>query len=222
MVLLFQYPVAVAWTFAPSQSIECWNFCVCTAILFLGSSQHTCFSSVCELAVMAGHFIHNISFLLHWGLLLHSHHYAPQCLLGLGLTHQNKHLHKRRACKRQSKASSCLFEAATDYQSPGVRISKCSYRDGVACIIYSWVRYLCNINYNTVHTVQNISLRREESMKRGSSKPIMAPLLRSYSPPALVWAPLQKWQYQFNSKCTVAQFATSKSQYSRYTRKDTK
>ena len=90
MVLLFQCPVAVAWTFTPSQSIECWNFCVCTAIPFLGSSQHTCFSSVCELAVTAGHFIHNISFLLHWGLLLHSHHYAPQCLLGLGLTHQNK------------------------------------------------------------------------------------------------------------------------------------
>ena len=43
MVLLFQYPVAVAWTFAPSQSRECWDFCACTAIPFLGSPIFTAY-----------------------------------------------------------------------------------------------------------------------------------------------------------------------------------
>ena len=39
-------------------------------------------SNMRELAVTAGHFIYNISLLLHWGLLFHLHQHAPQCLLG--------------------------------------------------------------------------------------------------------------------------------------------
>ena len=97
IVLRFQYPVAVAWTFAASQSMACWDLCTCTAILFLHwisilynilmfchSLHHgpSCLSNVCELAVTAGHCIDNVSLLLHWRPLLHLHQLAPQCLLG--------------------------------------------------------------------------------------------------------------------------------------------
>ena len=95
IVLLFQYPVAVAWTLAAPQLMECCVFCTCTAIPFLGSPVFTAYlcsvillhrrsglSNVCELAVTAGHFIYNIPLLLHWGLLFHLHQHAPQCLPG--------------------------------------------------------------------------------------------------------------------------------------------
>lgn len=86
-ILLFQYPMAVAWTFAAPQSVECWDFCTYMlyypvlgipslyGILMLCHSLHdpSCHSDVCELAVTAGCFVNNISLLLHWDPLLHLH-----------------------------------------------------------------------------------------------------------------------------------------------------
>ena len=43
IVLLFQYPMAVAWTLAAPQSMECCVFCTCTAIPFLGSPVFTAY-----------------------------------------------------------------------------------------------------------------------------------------------------------------------------------
>ena len=58
--------------------------CLHCILVFRHSLLHgpSCFSDVCELAFTAGHFIDNIPFLLHWGLMLHLHYYAPQCLRG--------------------------------------------------------------------------------------------------------------------------------------------
>ena len=43
IVLLFQYLMAVAWTLAAPQSMECCVFCTCTAIPFLGSPVFTAY-----------------------------------------------------------------------------------------------------------------------------------------------------------------------------------
>ena len=43
IVLLFQYPMVVAWTLAAPQSMECCVFCTCTAIPFLGSPVFTAY-----------------------------------------------------------------------------------------------------------------------------------------------------------------------------------